>query len=249
MRRIFQFVLLSLIFTGTVSCQSIVSLLDADRQTAVQSQPTAIIDEPAFLPIPATATPRPTRDLSELAAAQEETPAPAAALPTPQLSFPLGLNTVGRYIVPQQGSPAAIPNFSHPEAGCSWMGVGGQVFGLSGWPLQSMVVELGGVLEGQTMSALALTGSATQWGPGGYEFTLASAPVASEGTLWIRVHDLEGNQLSSQIPFPTFGDCNRNAILLNLLEVEFTPPAYSHFVPVVLRQTFFADEFGGGLGE
>lgn len=118
--------------------------------------------------------------------------------------------------VPQVGTPFGLPNFSHPDLACNWMGVGGQIFGSDGWPVAFLVVEIGGELGEQPVSQLALTGTAQQWGPGGYEFVLGDRPIASRRTLWLQVHDLEGRVLSGRLYFDTYDECNRNAIMINL---------------------------------
>src|SRR5687768_15174933 len=55
------------------------------------------------------------------------TPLPTAEIQQAQVSADLVSNF--RYIV-QSGTPLGITNFLHPEAGCSWLGVGGQAFKL-----------------------------------------------------------------------------------------------------------------------
>ncbi len=100
------------------------------------------------------------------------------------------------------------------------MGVGGQVFALDSSPVKQLVVELGGTLNDQPVSQLSLTGAATQWGPGGYEFALADHPIDSSGTLWMRVLDLNGDPISNRIYFTTYNDCSKNVILINLIETS-----------------------------
>jgi hypothetical protein len=114
------------------------------------------------------------------------------------------------------------------------MGAGGQVFALDSTPVNQLVVELGGTLNGQAISQISLTGTATEWGPGGYEFALATHPIESSGTLWLRVLDLNGDPVSDRIYFTTYNDCSKNVILINLNEV-FTKAANRTYIPFVGR--------------
>jgi hypothetical protein len=121
----------------------------------------------------------------------------------------------------QSGSPSAIQNIYFPEAGCSWMGVGGQALDLTGAPVIGLIVQLGGSLEGRTLDTkLSLTGTATQLGPGGFLFELADHPIASDDTLWIQLNDQAGLPLSDKILFDTFSECEKNQIIIYLKQVK-----------------------------
>jgi len=121
----------------------------------------------------------------------------------------------------QSGSPSAIQNIYYPEAGCSYLGVGGQALDLTGAPVIGLIVQLGGALEGNTIDTkLSLTGTATQLGPGGFLFEVADHPIASTGTLWIQLLDQAGLPLSDKITFDTFDDCNKNQIIIYFKQVK-----------------------------
>jgi hypothetical protein len=154
---------------------------------------------------PPTATPEATALL-----AASESPAGATGSPSPG----------GMPYVLQPGDPIAIPNIGHPEAGCNWMGVGGQATGLNNAPVLGLVVQLGGTLNGQTLGPVTLTGTATQYGPGGYEFELASQPVATSADLWVQLLDQAGAPLSEKIFFDTFAECDKNLVLVNFNQVR-----------------------------
>ena len=124
------------------------------------------------------------------------------------------------YIV-QPGTPLATHNTPHEAAGCSWLGVGGQVFGLDTLPELGVSIIVGGTLEGYQVGSLGTTGMETNIGEGGYEITLADHPVDSSGTLWIQIVDSIGNPLSEKVYFDTVNDCERNFILMNF--VHYTP--------------------------
>ena len=121
----------------------------------------------------------------------------------------------------QQGNPVAISSAAfRPEQGCNWMGVGGQALDLSGAPVQWLIVQLGGVLDGKGVQDLTMTGTATQYDRGGFEFTLADKPIASKNTLWLQLLDQAGLPLSEKIYFETFDDCDKNLIVINLKQVR-----------------------------
>lgn len=115
----------------------------------------------------------------------------------------------------QPGTPLAMFNLPHAEAGCSWLGVGGQVFGEDTAPVLGLNILVGGTLDGYKVGSLGTTGMETNIGEGGYEITLGDHPVDSKGTLWIEVVDNIGNPLSVKIPFDTVNDCSKNFILIN----------------------------------
>jgi len=126
-----------------------------------------------------------------------------------------------RYKV-QVGTPVETTNFLYPEAGCNWMGVGGQVFSLEGEPVTGLIVEVSGILDGQEVLYLALTGGSPVLGPGGFEIKLADQPVASEGALTLQLFDLSGEPQTPRVNFDTYageGSCERNLILINYTEV------------------------------
>ncbi len=172
----------------------------------------------------------------------EETPGPAP--------LPTQLPTVARSPVPvltpaaspspepllygvQTGSPAAVPNFAHPEFGCNWLGLGGQVFGFAGKPEIGKILEVGGQLAGVETNLLSVTGGTTIYGEGGYEFTLSQQPLRSSKTLWVQLFDIDGTPLSEKIFFDTYSECDRNLILVNF--VGLTPGRFDSFFPFIIR--------------
>jgi hypothetical protein len=130
----------------------------------------------------------------------------------------------------QPGTPAALPNFLQPEAGCNWSGVGGQVFDLSGKPVVGVNIVLTGSLEGKQHLEYALTGSSLALGPGGFQFKLADHLVSSQGALYLQVKDLNGFFLSPPIPFDTYLSCDKNFVLVNFVEVS---PVYQYYYPLI----------------
>jgi hypothetical protein len=183
--------------------------------------PTARVVLPAtWTPLPtiqatATSTPRPT-----WTPLPSETPfslfTPAS---TPETTEPA---TGGFAFEIAPGSPVAISSLTFkPEEGCNWMGVAGQVLDMSNAPISTgVIIQLSGVLGGQFKDIPSLTGVARQYGPAGYEISLADKPVASNKTLWVQLLDQAGVPLSDKIYFATFDDCEKNLIFINFKQVR-----------------------------
>jgi len=173
--------------------------------------------------LPPTWTPAPT-----LEPTLTETPRPT---PTPWPSnTPYGgtptkagptVTPGGMSFVVKAGTIKAIPNFIHPDAGCNWMGVGGQAFDLSGAPTLGLEVRLGGTLEGRIFETQPwVTGMSPQFGPGGYEFTISDHPIASKATLWLQLLDQASLPFSDKVYFDTYSDCEKNLILIFFNQVK-----------------------------
>ncbi len=120
------------------------------------------------------------------------------------------------------GTPVGTSSLAfHPEAGCNWLGVAGQVFDLSGAPVSGQQVRLGGTLLGAPIDMLTLTGLTTAYGTNGfYEFTLGDKPVASSGTLWVQLLDQGGLPMSEKIYFDTYDACDKNLIFVNFKQAR-----------------------------
>lgn len=157
------------------------------------------------------------------------TPVPPTATPT---QTPTPIVIVYPYNV-QLGSPVYLTNFAHPDLGCNWMGVAGQVFNKHGDVVNNLVVEVYGKLGNQDILRLTLTGMTNTYGPGSYEIMLSSTPIPSKNTLFIHLYDLEGNLLTKPMPFETYGDCDKNLILINFNEGLM--PGQGFYLPIILR--------------
>jgi hypothetical protein len=137
------------------------------------------------------------------------------------------------YIV-QPGTPIGVPNFVRPDSACNWSGVAGQVFDSRGSPVEGLVVEVGGTLDGKDVLFLGLTGGAKDIGPGGYEISLGDQPVESEGTLVLHLFDLSGVPQSDVVHFDTYGNCDQNVVLLNFTAIQLTVRQY---LPAIVQQS------------
>lgn len=122
----------------------------------------------------------------------------------------------------QEGSPVALDSsVFHPELGCNFLGVAGQVFDVNGMPVNGLRIHVTGTLAGNAVSELGVTGAATQYGTGSYyEIQLADAPTVSEGTLQIAVLDANDQPISPRVTFSTTDSCQQNLILINFSEQQ-----------------------------
>ncbi len=181
---------------------------DTPVATLSQSAPT---DTPVSEPDGTLTAPSPTPSLMPApvgtSPATEVAPVPE---PSPTSAPPI------RFFL-QPGTPMGMQNFLVPEKGCDWMGLAGQIFNLAGEPILGLVIEAGGTLEGREIQAMAVTGGEAALGPGGYSITLADHPVASDGSLWLQVYR-DGTAITGRILITTYGDCERNLILVNFIE-------------------------------
>jgi hypothetical protein len=104
--------------------------------------------------------------------------------------------------------------------GCNWEGIAGQVFDLAGIPFQNLILHLEGAWAGNSISVEKLTGSATQYGPAGYEFVLGTQTMDSSQALWIQVLDATHKAISARVYLNTYNDCARNLILVNFNQMR-----------------------------
>jgi hypothetical protein len=167
--------------------------------------------------LPPTWTPTPTAEATEA-----PTPEPTYTL-TPVIPQPTDgpqETLEGMAFVMQEGNPQYIPNIYHPDAGCSWMGVGGQVIGLNGGPVLYLSIKLGGSLNGEAIELITISGTAPQYGQAGYEFKLSDQPVDSVQNLYVELLDQADLPLSEKYYFDTFNDCEKNLILINFKQMR-----------------------------
>lgn len=186
--------------------------LPTQTATPVRLPPTWTPDVTATpTPIPPTSTPTPRTSIATPEGA--DNPAVETVVATDDAS--------GGYAFSLQSNPAAIEaSVLHPDRGCEWLGVGGQVLGLQGQPIPGITVQLGGSLDGQNISLTSLTGTVLQYGDAGYEFKISDAPAATSGLLWVRLVDQANLPLSKRIYFDTYDACERNLIVINFKQVR-----------------------------
>ena len=195
---------LSLIISA---CDLLPSIILPDTQTPT-SAPTLILQP--------TETPQPTATLTEYPPLQP-TPTPWEDIDddfSPEPPY-----TEMKYAL-QDGGPFYLPNFTHPEQGCSWMGVAGQVFDDNAFEVLGLTIIAGKDFADEESHRAAITGQSTAYGLGGYEILLVNNTVASSQAYWVQVFDSQGQPLSEQIYFDTYDDCERNLILVNFVTIE-----------------------------
>lgn len=131
----------------------------------------------------------------------------------------------------QPGAVILLPAFTHAEAGCTWMGVGGQVIGSDGQPVKNLVISISGLQNGAPAEWMGYTGAAMAYGPGGFEIQLGSQ--VSAGLYTIQLFDLNGKVLSEPFHFNTSADCQQNLALVNFSPNLNLKPVL--FLPGVMR--------------
>jgi hypothetical protein len=174
-------------------------------------------------PIVESSTPSPTvKPTVELTATPTGTPIPTSS-PTPFYDYGI-----------QVGSPAVVANFLHPDAGCNYTGIGGQVFGKDGKPISDqIVVKVTGTLEEKDVEFLAVTGGFPALGPGGYEITLADHLAGTNNSLFLQLFDLNGIAISPLISFNTYSDCTKNLVILNFVEAS---TVNKYYIPIIINK-------------
>jgi hypothetical protein len=158
---------------------------------------------PTFTPIPPTAT-------------LTQTPTATVTF-TPGPSPTATINSLYPFIL--RGDPVAIAGSAIPDHDECKLWVAGQAYDLQGAPMVGITVQLGGYL-GRTVSQFSLTGTALQFGPAGYEFTVSNTVQASTKDVWVMLLDQASVPLSNRIYFDTFNDCERNIILINFRQIR-----------------------------
>ena len=147
-----------------------------------------------------------------------ETPEPTNSPQPTETPIPTADLESGTTFTTQDGSPSYEINSYHPDAGCNWLGVGGQIFDKDGAPVSGILVEAGGMLGEIEISVLTLSGMAGEYGEGGFEIRLHDSPVASEGDVWIQLLDQANLPLTEQITFQTYDSCDSNLIRINFVQ-------------------------------
>lgn len=175
------------------------------------------------LPSTWTATLPPTEPPTITPSPLPPTTTPVPETPTPEATYsPAPTQKVdSKYPFVLQSDPSAIAaSVLYPDRGCKWLGIGGQVLDVQGRPAAGISVQVGGNLNGRAVNLTSLTGLVQVYGLAGYEIPLAETPVASKGTLWVRLWDQAGLPLSDKVSFETYDDCSRNLIVVNFKAVR-----------------------------
>ena len=166
---------------------------------------------------PTRAITRPTQESPTYTPAPEKSPEPATAA-VAEIRY-----------VPQSGTPVVMANFVKPDLGCNFSGIGGQVFGRDQAPVNGLVVEVNGPIDGEATTLVSLTGTELSFGPGGYLVQLSDKPFDSQADLTIQLFDLTGKPESEKIPFDTSMRCDENLVMMNFVQVS-PPDIYLPFL-------------------
>ena len=172
---------------------------------------------PTPLPSPTSALPAATATAAPPTATLEPTLAPTETV-TPGPSLTPTVYSLYPYVLRGEVKTISAAAFADHDACKLW--VAGQVYDLQGAPLTGVTVMLGGSLNYKTLTSLSLTGTALQYGPAGYEFTLADAPVRSKQSVWVMLFNQSMVPLSAKVTFDTTDDCQQNLILINFRQVR-----------------------------
>jgi hypothetical protein len=147
-------------------------------------------------------------------------PLPTSTIPAYPPQQPTPDPLVDAAFILQPGGPFYLPNFNHPEDGCQWLGVAGQVFDNDGLEILNLAVIAGNRLAGEDHSLAATTGQASAYGLGGYEIKLSNQSLNTSNIFWVQVLGTEGQPLSQRIYFDTREDCEQNLVLVNFVPLE-----------------------------
>jgi len=196
----------------------------AQPAAAATATPTPLLASGS--PVPTTAEAMPTSTRASLRPTQEQ---PTGTPETQKSPEPATAQTGQIRYVPQSGTPVVMANFVKPDLGCNFSGVGGQVFGRDQAPVNGLVVEVNGPIDGEGKTLVSLTGTELSFGPGGYLVQLSDKPFASQDELTIQLFDLTGKPESEPIPFGTSVRCDANLVLMNFVQVS-PPDIYLPFL-------------------
>jgi hypothetical protein len=249
MKVIYKIIILSILAGLLTSCGAIPTLPSLDATIAIRtpnftdSPPQVTSTKVNLVPTkdPSTAIPIQTEVISPSETHQptppkiEETNTPTKKPEsTPTIILPTNTPSATPTLKPTQ-TPTPVPyqlqlmnpfylsNFTHPDLGCEWMGVAGQIFNKDGVVQKEILVKSGGMILG-TPVVEQLTMPLTDpdidlaYGPGGYEITLAEKTADTTDTAWIQLFNLKGDPLSEKIYLTTYDDCLKNLILMNFSE-------------------------------
>jgi len=192
---------------------SAVSTIDLWITEAPLGEETAAMVKTPIQAIEASITPAPTLSFKPTKA-PTFTPAPTAAEPILQ---PTTLSNTYR---PQPGSPLYLhlDKSGGSGGGCDALYLVGQVFNDQSLPQVGLTIVVEGEVASKPYRRNSETGSAPQYGPGGYEILLANQPFESKNSLFVQVVNQEGKPLSPKVPFDTYSSCEKNMIVINFVQ-------------------------------
>lgn len=213
----FDFSVITGTSTATTAVVTATEQVTVTLEYTVTEEPTAT--EQTTQTLEATSTP-------EVTAAPEEETATATptstAVNTPTFTPTNTIKPTETYnelFEVQTGSPVYMTNFVHPDAGCNWQGVAGQVFNSSGTALVGYVARLTGTYNGANVNMLGLTGLVENepYGPGSFEFVIGSTALDSQDLLYIQLFDSTGIEVTAPVALTTYSSCSKNLQIINFV--------------------------------
>lgn len=130
----------------------------------------------------------------------------------------------------QMLEPIFTTNFAHPQLGCDWVGIAGQVFDVAGQPVDGLVITVTRDSDETVPAVIAYSGLALLYGPGGFEAVLGNRNDG--GVYQLQLFDSTGNPLSaiSEITIPA--GCEANLTILNYIDQS---KANLIYLPILIR--------------
>lgn len=220
------YVLISNLFFGATALVLITSVLFIVNPAAVPAplRP-ALVPTPTIILLPGVNAPivEPTNaDPGMELTAQAIAANPSPTLPLVATHTPIPSPTGAGPVLNATNTPAIFPFTLQDEAitytenqnelGCDWLSIAGQVFDQDGNPVTGLPVQI----IGDQFEGIQFTGSATLFGPSGYEVFLNESPVEAE--FEVRLLSTTGRPLSEPIIVRTIDDCERNVAIANFVQ-------------------------------
>ncbi len=221
---------ITFITISTLACQISLPKLSTPQEEILP--PTSLSPLITTAPPLPTPTPPPSLDSPNEVGEEVIIGAEIDLTPTPELTPTITPQAILIYVQPQ--SPVYLVNFLHPELGCKWSGVAGQIFNSMGEPVNGLIVEISGALNGNPFLRLGLSGMSIPIGPGGYEIQLSDKPFDSNNELSLRVFDQDGKQLNETLPLVTYNDCQKNLMIINFSLLN-QPLREKTYFPIISR--------------
>lgn len=201
---------------------------------------------PTDTPLPTstpTASPTPTATATATATATPTATDTPTITPTPVLSGALSQLPAGELLLATPtpaplddgnggaipgsiGGPRALPTRSpfpfdprevrfqanENDQGCNWRGIAGSLSALNGDPIVGLAI----LVEGESFRRVEISGTAEQWGAGGFEVQVGSEPRAEPYTL--TVLGPTGAPISPAVPVETGATCDTNVAVVDFVQ-------------------------------
>jgi hypothetical protein len=98
------------------------------------------------------------------------------------------------------------------ENGCAWQSIAGRVLDLNREPVPGLLVHI----SGAGVDEMVVTGSQSDFGPGGYELPLGTA--LQRGQYVVQLIGQDGATLSDEVLVETIDRCEQNIALVNFVQ-------------------------------